>query len=163
VVCTRSPVLPHSPVQPVPALWRVRAKVVIQPGGVVPRLRTRAPVLPHSPVHPVPPPCTRPPVGLPSLVGSVAAPCTRLSFRLLPPSSPVCKELPEPPVCQELPEPHVCQELPEPQSQQFKAVWHRNFTTGVFLTFNFLMNKHPTNTSSRLEGHYVTVCRANSL
>jgi hypothetical protein len=114
VVCTRSPVLTHSPVQPVPALWRVQAKVVIQPGGVVPRLRPRAVVLLHSPVHPVPPPVTRPPVGLPSLVGPVAAPRTRLSLRLLHPCPPVCPELPEPPVCPELPEPPVCPELPEP-------------------------------------------------
>ena len=99
VVGTRSPVLTHSPVQPVPALWRVRARVVIQPGGVVPRLCTRAPVLPHSPVLQVPPPNTKPPGGLPSLVGPVAAPRTRLSLCLLPTGVPVCPELLESPVC----------------------------------------------------------------
>ncbi|XP_052330673.1 uncharacterized protein LOC127910575 [Oncorhynchus keta] len=98
--------------------FRVRAKVVIQPGGVVPRLRTRASVLPHSPVHPVPPPLTRPPVGLPSLVGPVAAPRTRLSLRLLPPGSPACLALPVSPSSQELPEPNVSQEQPEPPVSQ---------------------------------------------
>ena len=68
----------------------------------------------------MPPPSTRPPVGLPSLVGPVAAPRTRLS---LPPGPPVCPELPEPPVCPELPEPPVSQELPEPPvSQELTAV-----------------------------------------
>ncbi|XP_064857655.1 uncharacterized protein LOC135560192 [Oncorhynchus nerka] len=46
VVSTRSPVLTHSPVQPVPALWRVRARVVVQPGEVVPRLCSSAPPQP---------------------------------------------------------------------------------------------------------------------
>ena len=107
VVSTRSPVLPHSPDRPVPALWSGQAKVGIQPGGVVRRLHIRAPVLPHSPVHPVPPPRTRPPLGLPSLVGPVAATRTRLSLRLLPPGSPACPALPESPSCPEPPEPPV--------------------------------------------------------
>ncbi|KAM9423345.1 uncharacterized protein ACWYII_020534 [Salvelinus alpinus] len=112
VVGTRSPVLIHSPVQPVPALWRVRAGVVFQPGGVVPRLRTRAPVLPHSPVLQVPR-NIKPPVGLSSLVGPVAAPRTRLSLRLLPTGVPVCPAAPELPVCPAAPELPVCPAAPE--------------------------------------------------
>ena len=50
---TVSPVRLHSPVHPVPAPRRGRARVSIQPGRVVPALRSRPPVVIHGPKPPV--------------------------------------------------------------------------------------------------------------
>lgn len=88
VTRTVSPVRIHSPVRPVPATRSCRARVSIQPGWVVPALRSRPPVRLHGPVYPVPAPCIKPPVCLPSLVSPVPAPRARPPVCLSTPSAP---------------------------------------------------------------------------
>ena len=100
------PVRVHSPVRFIPVLHIGRARVGIESGKLGQAWCSRAPVRLHGPVYPVPPPRTSTPV---------AAPCTRLSLRLIPTEllRPALPELP--PLSPEAPEP-LSPEAPEPLS-----------------------------------------------